>query len=93
MQQQQQVLRLGAMPAQEQRSELGEALFPLVAAKVGGRRAGKVTGMLINANDVGAILLMLTEPALLDAAIARVGEKLEEAAAERSTAERAAVGD
>lgn len=72
--------RLAALTPNERREELGEALYPRVAALVGAQLAAKVTGMLLHhaaevaahdgpsdGLDVGALLALLEEPSLLRA--------------------------
>ena len=64
----------------EQREALGEVLFPLVLARVGDARcAGKVTGLLLQSADPGALLAMLQGPPpmlVLDEAVAAATRKL-----------------
>ena len=63
----------------EQREALGEILFPLVLARVG-EHAGKVTGMLLQLADPGALLAMIQGPPpllALDEAVAQATRKLE----------------
>ena len=51
---------------------LGESLFPLVLARVGdGQSAGKVTGLLLQLADPGAVLALIQgPPQMLDEAVA-----------------------
>ena len=70
---------LAIMTLGEQREVLGETLFPLVLARVG-ERAGKVTGMLLQLADPGALLAMIQGPPpllVLDEAVAEATRKLE----------------
>ena len=64
----------------EQREALGEVLFPLVLARVGDARcAGKVTGLLLQSADPGALLAMVQGPPpmlVLDEAVAAATRKL-----------------
>ena len=63
----------------EQREVLGETLFPLVLARVG-EHAGKVTGMLLQLADPGALLAMIQGPPpllVLDEAVAEATRKME----------------
>ena len=66
---------LAAMPTDEQRSTLGEHLFPRVSSVLQGMQreglAPKVTGMLLHTDDVGALLALLDHDELLEAAIRR----------------------
>ena len=67
-----------ALTLGEQREVLGESLFPLVLGRVG-ERAGKVTGMLLQSADLGALLAMIQGPPpllLLDEAVAEAVCKL-----------------
>ena len=70
---------LASLSAREQREVLGESLFPLVLARVGaGERAGKVTGMLLQSTDPGALLAMIQGPPpliVLDEAVAEAVRK------------------
>ncbi|KAJ3069609.1 Polyadenylate-binding protein 1, partial [Quaeritorhiza haematococci] len=54
---------LAAMPAEQQKRMLGEALFPLIQAQAG-NLAGKVTGMLLEM-DNGELLHLLESPEAL----------------------------
>lgn len=64
----------------EQREALGEVLFPLVLARVGDARcAGKVTGLLLQSADPGALLAMvqgLPPMLVLDEAVAAATRQL-----------------
>lgn len=73
-------ISLAAMPVDEQRSTLGEHLFPRVASVLRGMQreglAPKITGMLLHTDDIGAPLALLEHDEQLEAAVRRAMDTL-----------------